>query len=66
MQRLLLLQRQYMTKFKLFVGVGAPCLGSERGSYLAGRILRLALQVVGKGTRGRRERRPDSALLGAG
>lgn len=66
MQRLLLLQREYMIKFQLFEGTGTPCLGSERGSYMAGRILRLALQVVGKGTHGRRERRPESALLGAG
>lgn len=66
MQRLLLLQRQYVTKFELCVEAGAPCLGSERRSYAAGWILRLALQVVEKGTHGRRERRPESVLLGAG
>lgn len=65
MQRLLLLQRQYLIKLKLFVGQ-VPCLGSERGPSMAGWILKLALQIVGKGAQGSRERRPESALLGAG
>lgn len=66
MQRLSLLQRQYVTKFKLCVEAGAPCLGSERASYMAGWILRFALQVVEKGTHSGRERTHESALLGAG
>lgn len=62
----MLLQRQHITKFKLCVEAGAPCLGSERTSYMEGWILRFALQVVEKGTHGRRERTPESALLAAG
>lgn len=60
-----LLQR-HMSKFELCVGAAAPCLGSQRGLCMAGWILRLALQVVGKGTHGRKESRPESALLGSG
>lgn len=50
MQRLLLLRRQKMTKFELCVEAGAPCLGSERRSYMAEWILgRMGACFAGSG-----------------
>lgn len=69
MQRLLLMQRQNMTNLSS-VQKQVPHAWVQRegptwqDGYLAG--WKLAFQVVEKGTHGRRERRPESVLLGAG